>query len=110
EFQTNAVKYLSNVVGSNAITAQMVPALDAYHRGMFVVFTPAANNTGAATLNINTLGALDIVKESGSALVSGDLVAGVPAFLVMDHDNDDWFLLNPQTTTAAKTNQPNVFT
>lgn len=100
ESQINAVKYLSSVSGTNTITGQMTPALGAYQRGMMIVFTPANNNTAAATLNISSLGALDILKSSGHALAAGDLVAGVPAFLVLDHGHDDWYLLNPQNDVA----------
>jgi len=97
EAQINRVKVLGGpVAGTNTITGTMTPALTAYSAGMLVVFTPAANNTGAATLNINSLGALDIQKADGDALVSGDLVAGIPALLMLDSGADDWILLNPQ--------------
>lgn len=101
EAQVNAVKVLASVAGTDTITGSMTPDLTAYSAGMYVVLTPANNNTGAATLNIDTLGALDILKYDGDALVSGDLVAGVPAFLVLDSGADDFYLLNPQTNTAT---------
>lgn len=97
EFQVNAVKVLASVAGTNTITGTMSPDLTSYSAGMAVIFTPANNNTGATTLNIDSLGALDVFKEDGDALASGDLVAGVPAFLVLDSGADDWYLLNPQT-------------
>lgn len=97
EFQRNPVKYLGSVAGTNTITASMTPALTAYSAGMVVVFTPANSCTGATTLNINSLGALDVQKGNAQALVSGDLVAGIPAYLVLDSGADDWILINPQT-------------
>lgn len=97
EFQKNQVKVLGTVAGTNTITAVMTPTLGAYSAGMFVVFTPANTNSGATTLNVNGLGALDVQKGNAAALVSGDLVAGIPAFLVLDTGADDWILLNPQT-------------
>lgn len=97
EFQKNQVKVLGTVVGTNTITAAMTPALTAYSAGMTVVFTPANSCTGATTLNINSLGALDVQKGNAAALVSGDLVAGIPALLMLDSGADDWILLNPQT-------------
>lgn len=96
EAQVNRVKYLNSVAGTNTITASMTPALTAYSAGMIVVLTPAGNNTGATTLNINGLGALDVQKADGDALISGDLIAGIPAVLVLDVGADDWILLNPQ--------------
>lgn len=97
EFQKNQVKVLGTVAGTNTITAAMTPALTAYSAGMMVVFTPANSCTGATTLNINSLGALDVQKGNAAALVSGDLVAGIPALLMLDSGADDWILLNPQT-------------
>lgn len=101
EFQVNAVKVLASVSGTNTITGSMSPDLASYSAGMMVIFTPANNNTGATTLNIDSLGALDIQKADGDALASGDLVAGVPALLVLDSGADDWILLNPQSLTLT---------
>lgn len=95
-------KVLSSVAGTNTITASMSPALDAYSAGMIVVFTPAGNNTGATTLNINSLGALDVFRQTGVALASGDLVSGVPAVLVLDSGADDWILLNPTSLATLE--------
>lgn len=98
EAQTNNVKVLKSVAGTNTITADMDPELAAYVAGMIVVFTPAATNTGAVTIAIDGLTALDIQKGSGSALTAGDLVIGVPALLVLDSGADDFILMNPQNS------------
>lgn len=99
-----AARVLASVSGTNTITASMTPDLDAYAAGMIVVFTPAGNNTGATTLNIDTLGALDVQKYDGEALASGDLVSGIPAVLVLDSGADDWNLLNPQSQVTTSPN------
>jgi hypothetical protein len=96
EAQKNAVKVLASVAGTDTITGSMTPDLTAYSAGMLVVLTPAVTNTGAATLNIDTLGALDVFRFGGEALLAGDLVAGVPAYLLLDSGADDFYLLNPQ--------------
>lgn len=101
EASKGQARVLSSVSGTNTITATMTPDLDAYAAGMIVVFTPAGNNTGATTLNIDSLGALDVQKADGDALVSGDLVSGIPAVLVLDSGADDWILLNPMTPNAT---------
>lgn len=98
EAQKNAVKVLGSIAGTaNAITGAMSPALTAYSAGMLIVFTPASANTAAATLNVNSLGALDVFRYGGEALQEGDLAAGVQAFLVLDSGADDFYLLNPQS-------------
>ena len=101
EAQVNRVKRLNSVSGTNTITASMTPSLTAYSAGMVVVLQPAGNNTGATTLNINSLGALDVQKYDGDALISGDLVTGVPALLVLDSGGDDWILINPQSNDVS---------
>lgn len=116
EASKSTAKVLSSVAGTNTITAAMSPTLDAYSAGMILVFTPANTNTGATTININTLGALDIQKQGGGALVAGDLVVGIPALIVLDAGADDFALINPQvaaqtlsgTYTPTFTNQTNV--
>lgn len=93
EFQTNTVKVLGSVAGTNTITASMTPALTAYVSRMSVIFTPANNNTGATTININSLGAKSIVKGDGTALETGDLQASTAHLLLYDGTN--FVLLNP---------------
>jgi hypothetical protein len=95
ESQVNRVRYLNSVAGTNTITASMTPSLTAYSAGMLAVFNPANTNTGATTLNINSLGALDVFRQGGIALAAGDLAAGIPAVIVLDSGADDWILLNP---------------
>lgn len=47
-----------------------------YANGVTVSFVPANTNTGAATININAIGAVSIVNPDGSALQAGQIVAG----------------------------------
>lgn len=114
EAQINAVKKLTSVTGTNTIVADMDPELLSYAAGMLLVLIPANTNTSAVTLSIDTLTALDIVKDAGGALVAGDLVVGVPALLLLDDGADDFYLLNPQpryssgTYTPTATNVTNV--
>ena len=46
------------------------------------IFTNA--NTGAATFNLNALGAKAIQKNGSTALASGDILAGQPYWLLYD--------------------------
>lgn len=93
EAQVNRVKYLNSVAGTNTITASMTPALTAYSAGMIVVATPANNTTGAATINIDSVGAKSIVRGDGAALESGDMQASTAHVLVYDGTN--FVCLNP---------------
>lgn len=62
---------------ANAYTITSTPALLAYSTRLVVAFSPTADNTGAATLNISGLGAKDIRTVDGVAASAGDLVSGV---------------------------------
>lgn len=93
EFQVNAVRVLASVAGTNTITGSMTPDLTSYSNGMMVIFTPANNTSGAATINIDSLGAKSIVKGDGTALESGDLQASTTHFLLYDGTN--FVCLNP---------------
>src|SRR5688572_31210829 len=55
EATNNGCKVLASVSGTDTITASATPDITAYSAHMFFVFNPAANNTGAATLNIDSL-------------------------------------------------------
>jgi len=70
--------------GTNTYTATIAPAITAYATGQAfnIKFTNA--NTGAATINLNTLGAKAIKKNGGSALESGDIQAGQVYTLLYD--------------------------
>jgi hypothetical protein len=68
---------------ANAITATASQKPLAYAAGQTFVFTPTASNTGAATINISSLGAKNIFCE-GSACLGGEIVQSVPVEIVYD--------------------------
>src|SRR5678816_293324 len=55
-----------------------------------------ANHTidGAATLNLNTLGAKSIKRFNGNALASGDIVSGQPVMVIYKSSPDVWFMMS----------------
>ena len=84
-----------SVSGTNTITCSMSPAITAYVDNMMILFTPFATNTGATTLNINSVAARAVVTVDGVALVAGDIVAGTAAQVIYDLANTQWILQNP---------------
>ena len=83
QVQTTAAKLLT-VSGTDTITASGTPTIAAYTSGAMYYFTPAATNTGAVTINIDSLGAKSVTKEGSTALAAGDLVSGKVALIVYD--------------------------
>lgn len=95
EAATGQARVLASVAGTNTITASMTPDITAYVGSMVVILTPANTNTGAVTLNIDGIGAKAVLKQNSNPLVAGDLVAGVPAMLILDAASSAFTLLNP---------------
>lgn len=81
---------------ANTYTITYSPALAAYVDGERYSFRVAADNTGAATLNINGLGATTIKKMSSAGktdLAAGDLKSGQPA--TVEYDGTHFVLVTP---------------
>ena len=72
--------------GTNTATLAYDVAAAAYCTGERFLFIVGGTNTGATTLNVNTLGAKNIYRNDGatSALIGGELVAGQYAEVVYD--------------------------
>ena len=60
--------------GTDTIAVTLTPGFTAYAVGQSVSFIVAATNTGAVTVNINTIGAGALTWPNGTALAAGDLV------------------------------------
>lgn len=60
---------------ANAYILTFSALFTSYVNGTIIYWVPSNNNTGASTLNVNGLGALNITYANGSALQSGQLVA-----------------------------------
>lgn len=83
---------------SNAFTLTLSPAIAAYADGQRFGFKANHTNTGAATLNINSVGAADIVDNTGSALSAGDLTSGRIYEVIYNGTTADFHLVNPTST------------
>lgn len=75
---------LSSVSGTNTITATAPLSMAAYAQGQMFTFVSAGANTGATTININSLGAKSITKLGTTALSSGDIASGAVCVIVYD--------------------------
>lgn len=97
----NAQSLLTSVAGTNTITAALTPvALAAYGTGQQFVFVPANTNTGATTLNIDSLGAKNVFFI-GAACVGGELRASVP--VLVEYDGTQFNILGPNSVTKGTT-------
>ena len=79
----------ATTASNDTITATLAPAITAYATGALYALKAGGTNTGAATLNLNAVGAKDIKKgKSGSlALGAGDFTAGRMGLFAYDGTN-----------------------
>jgi hypothetical protein len=97
QVQGSTAKLLQSVTGTDTITAAMVPALTSYSAGQMFYFVAAGDNTGAVTINIDSLGAKSVTRDGSTALVAGDIVSGEVALIV--YDGTRFQLLNGNSFT-----------
>ena len=84
QVQSTAVKLLASVSGADTITAVGSPNVAAYVAGQMFYFVAAGANTGAVTINIDSLGAKSITRDGTTALAAGDIQSGEVCVIVYD--------------------------
>jgi len=99
QVQDNALAYLTSVSGTDTITVVAPVSMNAYATGQTFRFIAAGANTGAATLNINSIGSKAITKNGTTALVANDILAG--SVVIVTYDGTQFQLSNPATLPAS---------
>ena len=79
-----AIDYAIDTGSADAYAIALSPALAAHVTGMPISFKAANANTGAATLNVDGLGAVAIKKNVNKDLSAGDIAAGQIIIVVYD--------------------------
>lgn len=95
-FQKNTEKYAADAGGTDTYAITLSPAPISYTTGMVVYFKANTANTGAATLNVNGLGAKSIVKYANTALTDSDIFASQMVTVIYDGTN---FVLQTPSST-----------
>jgi hypothetical protein len=80
----------------NALQVNMQPAPDSYYDGMFVFVVAAFTNDGPTTVNMNGLGAKNVVRRGGDPLGPGDIIANYKSLLCYSklHGNFELYGVN----------------
>ena len=97
--QNSTLTYGAATGASNAYEVALTPAPTAYQAGMMLTFKANVANTGAATLNINGLGAKTIKKLVTTDVAANDITLGQMVIVMYDGTNFQYF--NPATTTSG---------
>jgi hypothetical protein len=93
QVQSTVVKLIGSVSGTDTITGSLTPALTAYAAGQMFYFVAAGDNTGAVTLNINSLGAKNVTKDGTTALSAAEIKSGQTVVVV--YDGTQFQMVNP---------------
>jgi hypothetical protein len=92
--------------GGNAYSCNLTPPLTSYSAGTTYWFRANAANTGAATINFNSLGPKPIVKQADQSLAPGDIKAGQWVMATYDGAN---MQMQSQTANAPVSGVSTVF-
>lgn len=85
--------YAADAGANDTYVITLIPAPTAYSDGMVVRFKANTVNTGAATVNVNALGAISILRSDGSALADGDFAANQVIEVI--YRGGSFYLLSP---------------
>ena len=87
QVQDSSFLYAADGGSANTYTITLSPAVTAYAAGQIFHFKAANANTGASTLNVNSVGAKTIVKDVNTALASGDISQHEVISVIFDGTN-----------------------
>ncbi len=93
--QSGKVNYAAAGGSANALTATLSPVPSGYAAGLFVRVKAASTNTGAVTINLNGLGAKNIIYPDGTPLKPFDIASG--SIMEMVYDGTSFQLVSKTT-------------
>lgn len=93
--------YAADAGASDSYAITVTPAITAYATGQRFIFKANTANTGAATLAVNGLSAISVVKNKDTALADNDIAAGQIVEVVYDGTNMQ--MVSPTDMDEAQT-------
>lgn len=94
--------YYGQTTGSaNAYVLTPATALGALKNGTRVIFEANFSNTGAATLNVSGLGAIDLNRADDTALSANDIISGTTYSAVYESSTNAWLVLTTAYSSAG---------
>jgi hypothetical protein len=86
---------LITVAGTNSLTGLATPPLEGYTTGAQYSFIAQNSNTGAVTLDIDSLGVKAVTQTGTNPLVAGSIVGG--SMVLVEYDGTRFQLLTPNS-------------
>lgn len=103
-----AVATLYTVSGTDTLTFNTTPSFSSYSTGQRFFVKSAGANTGAVTLNINGIGAKNVLKSGGTALSAGDISGAGLVFAVV-YDGTQFQAVGLSASDLARTGTANTW-
>lgn len=107
-FQKGAEIYAADAGSNDTYVITLSPVPISYYTGQIFRFKANTVNTGAATLNVNSLGAKTIVKGISTTLADGDIAVG--QFCTVQYDGANFVLISPLGNSVSATIHKNGIT
>lgn len=101
EIQHNSYLYAVDSGTADNYVATLVPAITEYKDGMITYINITNENTGDSTLNINGVGAKQILDLDKRVLLGAELLAGVSYTFIYSQALDKFFLQNKPDSTGG---------
>jgi hypothetical protein len=86
---------------SNTYALAAARTIASYAQGQVFMFEANHANSGASTLNVDSVGAKAIVKHNDTALGAGDIEAGQIVFVAYEATGDNFQMLSPPSAVDA---------
>lgn len=100
QLDQGTVTFAVDTGAANAYLVALPNTLAAYNDGVQICMRPLATNTGASTINVDSLGVKSIRGAASAVLTAGDITAGVPVILTYS-TNTGFFHISPGGAAAA---------
>jgi hypothetical protein len=88
---------------SNAFTITSNRTIAALFNNLVIAFTANHTITGAATFNLNGLGAKNVKRYNGDDLAAGDIISGQPVLVIYKSSGDQFFMVSAPAALTGNT-------
>lgn len=99
--QKGAEIYAATSTGNDTYVITLSPVPISYTDGMHLFFKADVGNTGSSTLNVNGLGAINLVTAAGTLTVTGDIVASQIVEVIYNSTSPVFQIVNPASAVLV---------
>tara|TARA_Y100000310_G_scaffold136383_1_gene135240 strand:- start:3137 stop:5272 length:2136 start_codon:yes stop_codon:yes gene_type:complete len=106
QIDTGTIQYAVDSGAADAYVVTTNQTETAYTDGMLVAMKPANTNTGASTIDVDSIGTRDIKTATGAALAAGDVRVGIPLEMRYSSTTGDFHITSSAITPTTLVTVP----